>query len=100
MNLNFDPEKLKSSKDKFIWITIKYILNILNILKQKKDENVTLLDILRLNINTLGNYVYIDNNKLYNNHPYELFDVNEYEEYFLKFIKNIPINIDDDEFMC
>jgi len=108
MKVNFDITKLATAKDKFIWITIQYILNILDRLKKLPDNNIDnnallsdvpeinneafLLDILKMNINTLNNNLYIYDIDLLN---FVDFDQLNYENKFIEFIKHVPVNMCD-----
>ena len=88
MKLNFNPNRLENTKDRFIWTSISYILNILEILKKNNDK--TLLDVLSLNINSI--------NKLLTNkiiYIKENFDCYIFEEYFIKYIGNVKIDNSD-----
>jgi len=101
MELNFDPEIIKNSNNKFIWITIQYILRILKIIK-KNPDNIILLDALKMNMNTLkgkiSNYDKILDNILelenFINH------IDGFSQIFLQMIKEIPIDINYDELIC
>lgn len=102
MELNFNPEKLSNSKDKFIWITIKYILDILKLLK-KNINNLILVDILKMNCKVLKKN--IDNYDNLLDTIIELNIINEkiietFTNIFIEMIKTIPINVNDDEFLC
>ena len=92
MKLNFNPNRLENTKDRFIWTSISYILNILEILK--KNNNKTLLDVLSLNINSINK---LSTNKII--YIKENFDINNFEEYFIKYIGTVKIDNSDLEFL-
>jgi hypothetical protein len=89
MILNFNPNKLENVHDRFIWTTISYILNILELLKKKNDK--ILLDILSLNINSINKIIINDKILLIK----EDFNCYVYEKYFIKYISNVKIDNSD-----
>ena len=92
MKLNFNPTKLENTHDRFIWTTISYILNILELLKNKNDK--ILLDILSLNINSINK---LSSNKI------ELikdnFNCDTFEKYFINYMNHVKIDSSDLEFL-
>ena len=99
MNLNFEPNNITNPKERFNWITVKYILNILTIIKKYNPDDfkfVWLFDMLKYNILVLKKNIIFDNNMLL----LETNNIMEIENNIIENIKKIPITIDDDEFLC
>lgn len=100
MKLNFDPTKLNTSKDKFIWITIQYILSILEILKNQssveKDNQALLIEMLKINVSSLSNYISTFNSLLV---IFMDFSLPEFENKFIRLVRCIPINMNDEELL-
>jgi hypothetical protein len=101
MELNFDPKIIKNANNKFIWITIQYILRIIKIMN-KNPDNIILLDVLKMNMNTLKEKISNYDKLLDNILELENFinHIDGFTQIFLQMIKKIPIDIDYDELIC
>lgn len=103
MELNFNPEKLENIKERFIWITIKYIYNILNkIHLVDGNEYNILLSILALNISTLksriNNYDYRLDKIIFMAH-YKKIDHQLFLDIFIEMTRKIPLHFTGDELL-
>jgi hypothetical protein len=106
MSLNFDPTKLTSPKERFVWTTVQYIMNMIkinvnesfcgdsqyakySIFNQLFRHN---LSVLKKNIPNydplLDEFIVIDEQSHY-----------EFNKLFLKMVDKIPISCDDEIFL-
>jgi hypothetical protein len=100
--MNFNPEKLTNPKERFVWITINYILNILNKLENANTQEYDiLLSVLNMNITTLKAHINCYDNRLDKIlflANFKKIDHDLFTDIFTLMIEKIPLHMTGDEF--